>query len=215
MKIHEISEPLFRQYGKVIDHVDLSSVVEVMLTKPCPKEGTVYVASDKDLESLPAAGEIKRVLYGETDIEIGYCNGHNKRLNALEYHRCSEINIACGADAVLILGKQTDIEEDFTYPTSKAVAFRIPSGTAVEIYATTLHYAPCHTDEEGFRMAVVLSKGTNEPLEKQHRRISKENGEKITEDCLLAAKNKWLIGHPQGGFDKDVYPGLKGENLTC
>ena len=33
----------------------------------------------------------------------------------------------------------------------------------VEVYATTLHYAPCHVDgAKGFRVAVVLPRGTNE-----------------------------------------------------
>ncbi|HEY9575592.1 MAG TPA: DUF4867 family protein [Lachnospiraceae bacterium] len=215
MQIHEVTEPLFREYGKVMDNVDVSAIVEVMMTRECPKEGTIYVASDKELESLPVAKEVKNVLYGEVDIEIGYCNGHNNRLNALEYHRCSEINIACGEDAVLILGKQTDVEEDYTYDTSKAVAFRIPKGVAVEVYATTLHYAPCHVTDEGFRVAVVLSKGTNEPLSKEHLRGCKSNDGKINEDCLLMAKNKWLIGHAEGGLDEGAYIGLKGENLTC
>ena len=37
---------------------------------------------------------------------------------------------------------QKSIQEDFTYDTSKVEAFLVPAGTAVEIYATTLHYAP-------------------------------------------------------------------------
>lgn len=32
------------------------------------------------------------------------------------------------------------------------------------------------------------------------------------EDALLAAKNKWLIGHPEGGLPEGSYIGLTGEN---
>ncbi|MCI8838785.1 MAG: DUF4867 family protein [Oscillospiraceae bacterium] len=67
-------------------------------------------------------------------------------------------------------------------------AFRVPAGVLVEVYATTLHYAPCHTDEaEGFRVAVALPRGTNE---------AKPAIKAITEeDQLLWARNKWLLAH--------------------
>lgn len=57
-------------------------------------------------------------LYGGMPIQIGYCNGHNHLLNAVEYHRDSEINIAV-TDMILILGKEQDITEDHTYDSSK------------------------------------------------------------------------------------------------
>ena len=57
---------------------------------------------------------------------------------------------------------------------------------------------------DGFLVAVVLPKGTNEVLEHPHT-----GGE----DALLAAKNKWLIGHPEGGLPEGSYIGLTGENL--
>lgn len=113
------------------------------------------------------AKEIEKVFYGELPIQIGYCNGHNVLLNAVEYHRSSEINLAA-TDAVLILGSEADVTDDFTYETSKMEAFRIPAGTAVEVYATTLHYAPCHVDDAGFQVAVILPKGTNYPLDEAH-----------------------------------------------
>lgn len=67
-------------------------------------------------------------------------------------------------------------------------AFRVPAGIAVEVWATTLHYAPCHVIEaDGFRVAVVLPKGTNE---------SKPVIAPITaEDRWLWVRNKWLLAH--------------------
>ena len=41
-------------------------------------------------------------------IQIGYCNGNNNKLNGLEYHRDSEINIAV-TDMVLMIGMEQDL----------------------------------------------------------------------------------------------------------
>ena len=35
------------------------------------------------------------------------------------------------------------------------------------------------------------------------------------EDRLLAAKNKWLIGHAEGGLPEGSHIGLIGKNLDC
>ena len=136
-------------------------------------------------------------------IQIGYCNGHNSMLNALEYHRDSEINVAA-TDAILMLGSQQDITEDFTYDTSLVEAFLVQKGTAVEVYATTLHYAPCGVNGAGFKVGIVLPKGTNLELADAH-----EGGE----DSHITAKNKWLLGHPEGGLPTGSPMGLVGKNL--
>ena len=174
MIIHEVTEECFKKYGKVIDSIDLTELVSTMQTVEIPAD-VVYEPSISALEKLKCATELQQKTYGELPIQIGWCIGNNHKLNAVEYHRCSEME-----------------------------AFRIPSGTAVELYATTLHYAPCNASDGGFLVAVVLPKGTNEALEHPHT-----GGE----DALLAAKNKWLIGHPEGGLPEGSYIGLTGENL--
>ena len=159
--------------------------------------------------------ELSRVAYGEMPIQIGYCNGHNTKLNALEYHRDSEINVAA-TDAVLMLGLLADVEADHTYDTSKVEAFLVPAGTAVEVYATSLHYAPCHVDDaSGFQVAIVLPKGTNYPLKEAHKKVdeAKSGAGLSNEDAMLTAVNKWLIGHAEGGLDEGSFLGLKGRNL--
>lgn len=213
MQIHEITEPIFRQYGKVIKNLDTAELEGAMLKKQCPDD-VIYVASDAELEKLACAKKIQYIAYGEVPIQIGYCNGHNLKLNGLEYHRCSELNMACGSDAVLFLGKQSDIKVDFTYDTANVLAFRLPQGVFVEIFATTLHYAPCHVSEDGFRVVVVLGRGTNEELEFKHETdIDPKHGQP-DEDRLLMAKNKWLLAHPDGRQDKDAFLGLIGENIS-
>ena len=129
---------------------------------------------------------------------------NNKKLNALEYHRNSEINVAV-TDLVLLIGHQQDIEEDLTYDTSKVEAFLVPAGTGIEVYATTLHYAPCHVNESGFQCVVVLPRGTNTEIDFP---MSGDG-----EDGLMTARNKWLIAHEDAKIE-GAFNGLKGENIT-
>lgn len=200
MQIYEVTDPKFKKYGTVVKGVDLKELIETLQNFAIPSD-VVYEPSIPELENLSVKGIFENRIYGELPIQIGYCNGHNVMLNAVEYHKNSEINIAAD-DVVLMLGWQPDIKEDFTYDTSLVEAFRVPKGVAVELYATTLHYAPCHLNPEGFRVAVVLPKGTNYPLTETQK-----------EDPLLFAKNKWLIAHPEGN-QGDAYIGLTGKNLN-
>lgn len=204
MTIYDVTDEKFKKYGRVVKNIDFSGLVEALEKKTPLPDGVVYEPSIQELEELPVFGELKDKAYGELAIQIGYCNGHNELLNAVEYHRSSEINVAA-TDAVLILGSQQDITDEFTYDTSLMEAFLIPKGTAVEVYATTLHYAPCGVNGAGFKVGVVLPAGTNYPLE-----VSHANGE----DQLITAKNKWLIGHPEGGLDEGCHIGLIGKNLN-
>ena len=108
-------------------------------------------------------------------------------------------------DMILLLGAQQDIGADCTYVTSWVEAFLVPAGTAVEMYATTLHYAPCTAAGGGFCSVVILPAGTNTPLTFS---VTKEG-----EDRLMMAKNKWLIAHEEAGIE-GAFCGLKGENIT-
>ncbi|MCI8927070.1 MAG: DUF4867 family protein [Lachnospiraceae bacterium] len=203
MKIYNVTDERFKAYGKVVKDIDFSEMVRVLKEETPIPEDVAYVPGLEALESLPAGEELSRKVYGEMPIQIGYCNGHNSLLNALEYHKSSEINVAA-TDAILLVGKEQDITEDFTYDTALAEAFLLPQGMAVEMYATTLHYAPCGVDGAGFQVAIVLPKGTNLDLEESH-----EGGE----DGHLTAKNKWLLGHPEGGLPQGSPMGLVGKNL--
>ena len=202
MRIQNVADDAFRRYGKVLEGYDFTELLKEMKHTPVPEDVT-YVPSVEEMEALPVAKELQNKGYGGLPIEIGYCNGHNKKLNGLEYHRSSEINVAV-TDLVLLIGHQQDVEKDFTYDTSKVEAFLVPAGTAIEVYATTLHYAPCHVNESGFQCVVVLPKGTNTEL----------TFEKAAEgeDKLLTAKNKWLISHEEAAIE-GAFNGLKGENV--
>ncbi|HIS32545.1 MAG TPA: DUF4867 family protein [Candidatus Limivivens intestinipullorum] len=203
MHIYKVTDPEFRKYGRVIKNVDVSELAAALKKTELP-EGVVYEPSVAALEALPVYEELQKTTYGELPIQIGYCNGHNCKMDAMEYHRSSEINVA-GTDAILLLGLKQDVEEDFTYDSAKAEAFFLPEGTAIEVYATTLHYAPCSAKESGFQVGIVLPKDTNLPLGGEHKAGD--------EDALLTARNKWLIAHPDAKIE-GAFNGIRGENIT-
>lgn len=205
LTIKPVTDPAFQTYGKVVTGYDAGELLEKMTETPLP-EDVVYVPSVVELEELAVSKEMEKKLYGQLPIQVGYCNGHNKKLNAVEYHRSSEINIAV-TDLILILGRQQDITPDYAYDSDKMEAFLVPAGTVIEVYATTLHYAPCHAEEGGFRCVVILPKDTNTDLEPAGEAVNEE-------DRLLFAKNKWLIGHKEGGLPEHAYIGISGENLS-
>lgn len=202
MEIKKITDEAFRKYGRMVQGYDFGPLVEALKRTP-DYDGVAYEPSVPELEATDTAVQLRKKTFGELPIQVGYCNGINYKLNAVEYHRSSEINVA-GTDAVLILGMQQDITDDFTYDTSRMEAFLVPEGTAVEIYATTLHYAPCSAGDRQFKVGIVLPAGTNYPLEETHA---------DWEDALITAKNKWLIGHAEGGLDAGAHIGLVGKNL--
>lgn len=203
MKIQNVSDAAFCKYGKVLDGYDCTRLLKEMEHTPLP-EGVIYVPSVEELEVLPVAKDFQNRAYGGLPIQIGYCNGDNKTLNALEYHRSSEVNVAV-TDVILLIGWQQDIKENNTYDTAKVEAFLVPAGTVIEVYATTLHYAPCTVNGSGFKCIVILPRGTNTDL----TFACSDQGE----DRLLTAKNKWLIAHKDAGIE-GAFNGLIGENIT-
>lgn len=205
IKIYEPVEPEFLQYGRVIGY-DFADLIGYMSEKTSiPPEGNIYIPSDEGMEKFSIKEKIEKEVYGEMPIQIGYCNGQNQSLNGLEYHKGWEINIAV-TDLILLLGKVQDIRSN-QYHSEMVQTFFISKGTAVELYGTTLHFAPCKVHPEGFKNIVILPRGTNEPLE--HPKKSKP------EEAALFAKNKWLLVHPENEkmVKKGALVGIKGENI--
>ena len=203
MEIFSVKDAKFRKYGKVWDSIECTKLLKGMEHAPLP-EDVIYVPSVEELEAVPEAREFQDRVFGGLPIQIGYCNGNNRKLNAVEYHRNSEINIAV-TDMILLLGWLPDVTDEFTYDTAKVEAFLVPAGTVVEMYETTLHYAPCNAADGGFKCIVILPNGTNTPIDFA---LSKEG-----EDQLMTAKNKWLIAHENAAIE-NAFNGLTGENIT-
>lgn len=170
-----------------------------------PGDSVIYVPSVPELEATQAYEDLSNNCFGGMPIEIGYCNGTNTKLNCFEYHRDSEIDVAAN-DAVLLVALKQDIV-DGKINSSKTEAFLCPKGTAVELYSTTLHYAPCSAKKgEGFRVAIILPKGTNEDMPD----ITVKN----EEDKYLWARNKWLVAHASTSeAAQGAHIGIIGENI--
>lgn len=103
MKIYDITDPTFDKYGAIVRGYDFSELLEKMRQKPIP-EAVEYVASDPVLEALPVFSRFSQGFYGGMPVELGYCMGHNQKLNALEYHRSSEVNVSV-TDYIVFLGR--------------------------------------------------------------------------------------------------------------
>lgn len=204
MKIYSVSDPAFKPYGKVLTGFDTAALIAAMKTVPMPESGTAYEPSISALEESGIFDAMQNRAYGGMPVQIGMCWGYNTKLNCLEYHRDSEVNVG-ETDFVLLLAKEDEIE-DGKLDTSKVKAFRVPAEIAVEVYATTLHYAPCQISSDGFRVAVVLPKGTNEA-----KPVFTAGNE---EDTWLTARNKWLLAHPESNEAKSgAHIGLTGKNI--
>lgn len=205
MRIYSVLDPEFKPYGKVLEGYDTACLINAMNTISLPASGTAYEPSIPALEATCLYGQFQNNAYGGMPVQIGMCWGRNTKLNCLEYHRDSEINVGTG-DFILLLARQEEIV-DGVLDTARVKAFRVPAGAAVEVYATTLHYAPCHVNEgEGFRVAVVLPRGTN---------TSAPGAKPLNEeDSWLTARNKWLLAHPESSeAAQGAHVGLRGENI--
>lgn len=206
MTILPISDPAFASYGKILEGYDTQELLRTLEAATPLPEGVEYVPSQPELEALPLTSLLASNAYGGMPIQMGWCNGHNTKLNCLEYHRDSELN--CGTeDFILLLARMDDIAPDGTLDTGLVKAFRVPAGVLVEVYATTLHYAPCSAAKgAGFRVLVALPKGTNGPrpdIQVLNR-----------EDSMLWACNKWLLAHPESSEAAQGAPVvLRGENI--
>ncbi len=206
MKIYNVTDPEFKEYGKVIDGIDVTEILDALENSTPLPENTDYVPEEPAIQNTATAKKIAPTLFGGLPVEFGWCNGHNTKLNCLEYHRNSEFNLGT-QDFILLLAKQSEIDENFHINSDVIKAFKVPKGVMVEVYATSLHYAPCHVDaSKGFKVLVALPKGTNtdkpdfEPANK--------------EDTLLRANNKWLIAHKDAAEAQDgAFVGIDGVNI--
>ena len=174
----------FERFGRIIDGVDTDGIVDLLSRTPLPENGVVYVPSESSLETKDLLADLGQRVFGGMKIQIGYCNGHNRKLNALEYHRSAEINIP-QTDTLVTVAPICAIRDGIV-DTLSCETFMIPARTAVLFYETTLHYTPCNIDENGyFRMCIVLPKETNTDKDFKHSTKG--------EASLLTHNNKWIF----------------------
>ena len=202
----DVYDSAFAAYGRVLEHTDTAALSDALGRCPITAEGNCYVASAPALEALETVRTIQRSAFGDMPVQAGYCNGRGFTLNALEYHRCGEVNYST-TGLVLLLALPEQIK-DRSIDASGVRGVYLPPETAVEIWPRVLHFAPCRVSEDGFNCLVVLERGTNTPLERVDTAAPGEN-------ALLWMRNKWLLCHPDSPQAANgAFVGIRGDNIT-
>lgn len=204
MKIQSIESENFKKYGTILTGYDFDELFKSLAGLYIPDSGITYSASVDELEQCSIKEELQNRGFGGLPIQIGYVGGVNGKLDCLEYHKSSEFNITLN-DIILVLGCVNKIKDN-EFDLKNCEAFFVPGGTGVELYGTTLHYAPFSCDCGGYRTVCVLPYGTNG--EKKTIQI------KTTEDKMYFGTNKWIMAHKDATEENPgVYVGLVGENI--
>ena len=201
MKIYSIFDKKFTKYGQVINCTFEKKLNNIYEKLEKNQKGVRYLPKVDEFYSKKVVNFFKEYL-GELEIQIGICDGYNNILNALEWHKTSEVNFAF-TDMILLLGDARDFKKGY-YDTKKLKAFEVKKGQCFEMYANTLHFCPMAKNNQFFSNLIVLNKDTNTLLEEK------------TQVKELVKKNKWLVCHP----DCTEYVkagkiiGLKGKNIN-
>lgn len=210
IEIFDVHSNEFKRFGRV-SSLDCSEIIEYMEKETTiPAESNFYTPIDLKMEKFRVYEEAYKKNYGLIDVEIGYCNGQSEYLNGLEYHKTNEFNVGV-TDLVIFLAMVQDMDGNYI-DTKNARAFFLAKGEAVELYQTSMHYAPCKVFKSGFKCGVILAKPTNVLTgivdvlaEGEHR--------------LLFKQNTWLVVHPEFKefVDMGAFPGIRGENykINC
>lgn len=199
IEIFSIHDEEFKKYGDVIK-LDTNEIVTACEKLGIPKNSTSYEATVDELENLEISPLLRELTFGGCTTQIGLCKGMNSLLNAFEYHKSNEINIAV-TPLVLILGLRQEISQN-GYDSKNAKAFYLEKGDIIEIFSTSLHFCPCQVSDNGFSCVVVLPKDSNTILDKP------------SDDKLLFKKNKWIICHENNTelISKGICASIYGEN---
>ena len=205
LPLYSVLDPEFRPYGRVIPVDDPSGMHQAMAATPIPAEGNAYVADDPFLRAQPDVLRYGGLVFGAMPMETGYCNGNGFKLNALEYHKCSEVNFS-STGCVLLMALPEQIV-DRRLKSSDVAGFYLPADVMIEVYPRVLHFAPCRVSPSGFNCMVLLEQGVNSPLDGVDSSRDGEAG-------LLWMRGKWLIAHPESiPASKGAFVGIEGENL--
>lgn len=221
MQIHSIYDDEFKTYGRVLNNVPaeltepLVDTMRECVTLPEP-EGTAYEPSMPTLENVDTAAQLGLICFGGLPFQLGCVRGRNTKLNCLEYHRSSEFNLGTD-DFILLLAHEWDIESDADgkpfLDTAKIQAFRAPAGVLIEVFATTMHYTPCHADEQaGFRVLVALPRGTNEKFDAAGKQKVADILDYADAKTLWSANKYQLVHAESPKAAQGAYIGLRGEN---
>ena len=207
LPLFSVLDPEFARYGRVLPCDDPAALSAALEATPIPGTGNRYEASVESLEALPVVQALQSTVYGGMEVQAGFCNGNGDRLNAEEYHKCSEVNYST-TGLVLLLALPEDLR-DWRLDAARVTGFYLPPEVLIELHPRVLHFAPCRVADAGFRCLVVLERGTNAP-------VALPGPAAEGEERLLWMRNKWLLCHPDSPqAAKGAYIGVLGENIIC
>ena len=208
LPLFDVRDPEFARYGRVLplsaeETEDLARRLDQV---PIPGEGNVYLPSEEGLEGAISLPSFRRRAFGLMPVQAGFCNGQGHCLNAMEYHRCSEVNFSTTGLVLLLALPET--LHDGAMDSADVVGFYLPPMTAVEVLPMVLHFAPCKITEAGFNCLVILEKDTNTPIDGVDTSAPGE-------EKLLWMRNKWLTCHPDSPQAANgAFVGISGENIV-
>ena len=193
-ELFSIHSTAFRTYGRIVTGLNCKQMKSALDRTDAPTDRVEYVASFDGFETSAEFLALQNSFFGGIPCQAGYCNGYTTHVNTMEYHRCSEFMIL-GSEAVLILGHRWDIDNNL-YDFHNHQAFFAPSGTVIELFATTLHYSPCAAQpQKPFRAIIILPYGTNSAFE-----CALPDS---MDSRIFSAKNKWIVTSP---YSVDILP---------
>ena len=197
MPIKTISLPA--EYGYYLEG-DFSDIFRYLSTTPIPEKGNLYVRDSEDMHAFSGFKRIREEVFGGAEMESGYVNGNNKKLNCLESHDCPEVDLAVN-DQIVFLALPSDIH-DGKIDSKDAIAIYMKAGDVVVLRPGVLHFSPCMVNNEPFRCGIFLTAGTNRDLTEK------------PSNPLLWKENKLLYAHPESDQAKlGAYIGITGENI--
>lgn len=190
------------ELSKLYRKLDIDVLPILSYSQECVKDSleNYYIPSDPGLESIDLTKAISSFVFDFVSTQAGWCCGGGTKMNGMEWHKSSEVIVAC-TDMLLFIGDYKDISND-KYNSKNAIPLFLKAGEVIELYPMTLHLSPLRVNTL-FKAAIILPRGTNtnrpEGIVGSHRAI-----------------NKWLLVHPENvkaiGLGSKV--GIEGENLT-
>jgi hypothetical protein len=204
--IKHITDDSFHTLGQILKAESFEKIFKFLSTTPMPLEGNSYVAHDETFfhqyEHLNAVDDI----FGNMPVQYGYVNGFNQKLNSMEFHKSSEINVFL-TEAVIMLAPFEALKHG-KLNISDIRIYYVEPYTVLEFYPQTLHFSPCRVTDQGFKVGVILPYGTNMKFIQAH-------DQEDPLSSLLLKTNKWLIAHPehQAMISNGAKVGIIGENI--
>ena len=203
LPLYAVTDAAFAPYGRVLAG-ETAALLDALRKTEIPAEGNCYVASDGALEAVDAIHAWRHAVYGDMPVQAGFCNGSGDRLNAMEYHKSSEVNFS-DTGLVLLLALPEEMA-DGRLDSAAVRGFYLPPDVAIEVYPRVGHFAPCRVSEDGFQCLVVLERGVNSPIDVPGPGADGE-------DKLLWMRGKWMTCHAESPqAEKGAFIGITGEN---